>query len=149
MSGSVHAITLTVAVRGMWFVHDAECQVLLDSFEYHRAKLKIECHGYVLMPDYFRAVLRQEGSGPQVRKLMQGFKRFTSRKLRLPDYPGLAVWRQHYEDVTLADKEAATKELAALRDDPVKAGLVLKGEQYPWSSASAEDRKRVTIVAPS
>ena len=146
-ASSIRAITLTVAVRGAWFVHESECRLLLESFEYHRAKLNIECLGYVLMPDYFRVVLRQEGSGPMVRKLMQGFKRFTTRKLRLPDYPGLAVWRQHYEDVTLADEHAAAEEIAALREEPVKAGLVTKSDQYPWSSAAGTGRGIVTIAA--
>jgi putative transposase len=148
-TGSLHTITLTAAIRGAWFVHEPECRLLLECFEYQRAKLDLECIGYVLMPDYFRALLRQNGSGPLVRKLTQGFKRFTTRKLRLPEYPGLAMWRLRTEDVALPDLEAAAAELAAIHDEPVKAGLAANSEEYPWSSAHRTDEQPplVTVTA--
>lgn len=134
-TGNLHAITLTAAVRGTWFVNEPECRFLLESFEFHRAKLDLECLGYALMPDYFRALLRQNGSGPLVRKLTQGFQRFTTRKLRLPDYPGLSLWRLRSDDVALPDVAAAAAEIDALHAEPVRAGLVERPELYPWSSA--------------
>ena len=98
---SVHFVTTVTAVRGAWFVTDSLCREMLEAFEFARAKYQVDCRGYVLMPDHLHAVLFQHEADFAVARMMESFKKFTSRKLRPTAYPGAALWNERYDDVLL------------------------------------------------
>ncbi len=132
---SVHFVTTVTAVRGAWFTEDAVCRSILEAFEFARSKYKVDCRGYVLMPDHLHALLLQHDADFAVARMMESFKKFTSRKLRPAQYPGDALWRERFDDVLVPGADAVATKLRYLHENPLRRGLVAACEDYPWSSA--------------
>jgi putative transposase len=134
-AGSLHFVTLVTLERGAWFTSDECCRAILESFEFCRSKVGVECLGYVLMPDHLHALLWQQKDEQSISKLVQDFKKFTSRKLQPVDYPGDTLWHIRYDDVPVPGPDAAKTKLAYMHGNPVRRGLVQRPEDYLWSSA--------------
>ena len=126
-------MTLVTRTRGNWFVVPSECIAILESFEFCRAKTELNCLGFVLMPDHLHALLVQEKEFPQVPKLIQDFKKFTSRKLRPALYVGEALWQDRYDDVPVPTHAIDTK-INYMYKNPIRGGLVEHIQDYQWSS---------------
>jgi hypothetical protein len=133
-AGSIHFITLATRVPGNWFITSAQCRAMLDVFEGYRAKADLDCFGYVLMPDYLHALLRQTDSGPFVSMAVQGFKSVTSRTCRPLSYPTGPLWLRRYDDVPIPGRDAALTRMDYMHDNPLRRRLVRRREEYVWSS---------------
>jgi putative transposase len=134
-AGSVHFVTTVTRERGLWFVEEAVCRAILESLEFARAHYDILCVGYVLMPDHLHAVLCQSAEDFGVAKMMESFKKFTSRKLRPACYKGTTLWREHYNDMVVPGAEALQVKLKYIHENPLRRGLVADATEYRWSSA--------------
>jgi putative transposase len=133
--GSIHFITLVTKVRGNWFTSEKACLDILNSFDFCRKKTGIECYGYVLMPDHLHALLLEIEASESVSKLVQDFKKFTSRKLKPSNYPDDNLWRIRFDDVPVPGTDAARTKLIYIHNNPVRAGIADTAEAYRWSSA--------------
>jgi putative transposase len=98
------------------------------------------------MPDHLHALLWQEQADESIPKLVQDFKKFTSRKLRPVNYPGETLWRIRYDDVPVPGPDAAKTKLVYMHGNPVRRGLVKQAEDYPWSSAADYAETRTGVV---
>ncbi len=134
-ANSLHFVTTATSVRGLWFTDGAFCQQILESFEFHRGSNGIVCLGYVLMPDHFHALLYQAEEGTAVSDCIAGFKKFTSRFLKPKNYLDSTLWSLHFDDVPIPGFKAALKRIEYLHENPVRAGLVGKVDDFRWSSA--------------
>jgi len=134
-AGSVHFVTTTTRVRGLWFVEPELCLRILEILEWYRAKFDLQCLGYVLMPDHLHVLLHQWESGPLVSLFVAGFKRETSKQSRPPAYPAETLWRDRYDDVPVPGHDAVMNKLNYIHGNPVRRGLVADTQDYPWSSA--------------
>jgi putative transposase len=148
-AGSLHFVTLVTHERGAWFTSGESCRAILESFEFCCSKTGVDCLGYVLMPDHLHALLWQQRATENIPKLVQDFKKFTSRKLRPANYTGETLWRIRYDDVPVPGPEAAKTKIVYMHGNPVRNGLVERAEDYPWSSAAdyAELRSGVVTVS--
>ncbi|MDD5087966.1 MAG: transposase [bacterium] len=134
-AGSVHFVTTVTLSRGLWFVDESVCRAILESFEFARAQRNIACYGYVLMPDHIHALLFQPEEDFCVARMMESFKKFTSRKLRPPSYNGETLWREHYNDMAVPGRDALLVKLRYIHENPLRRGLVGDAAEYRWSSA--------------
>jgi putative transposase len=135
-AGSVHFVTAVTRAPGEWFVDAPMCRAVLKVFEGYRAKFRLECFGYVLMPDHLHVLMCQMEDGPLVSQLMEGFKSVTSRSCRPLGYPMPTLWKDRYDDVPVPGSKAAATKLRYMWENPVRRGLVSAGENYVWSSAA-------------
>lgn len=133
--GSIHFVTTVASVRGSWFVDEDVCRKILLQFEKYRIRNRISCYGYVLMPDHLHALLQQDTEGVTVADLMRDFKRETSKRLKLTDFPQVELWSQCYDDVPVPGTDAAMTKLVYMLNNPVRRGIVSDACDYPWSSA--------------
>jgi putative transposase len=134
--GSIHFITTVTRARGQWFVDPAFCSALLELFESYRAHFKIECLGYILMPDHFHTLLLQTHDDDRISACLSGFKKISSVKLRPLAYPPIRLWRNRYDDVPVPHRDAVLTKVNYMHDNAVRGGLSSEAELYPWSSAA-------------
>ena len=132
-AGSLHFVTTVTRIRGFRFIDDESCNNVLRCFEHYREKCRIDCVGYVLMPDHFHALLFQLHAEPAVSDLMQSFKQHTSGMLGVRVNLGRSLWKAGYDDVAVPSGAGITK-LNYLHDNPVRAGFVTDQGQFRWSS---------------
>lgn len=147
-AGSVHFVTTVTLERGRWFVNDDLCQRILTVLEHYRAKYQVDCFGVVLMPDHLHILLRQNDDGDRIPQLMRGFKQYTSRNV-FPVFGIPVAWRNYYDDVPMPTRDAALSRLEYLLNNPVRAGLALRAEDYSWLCAGGDfgtGSKCVTIA---
>ncbi len=72
-------------------------------------------------------------------RLLQSLKGFTARKTnRLLRRTGEAFWQAESYDHWVRDQKEYGRIAAYIEDNPVKAGLVERAEEYRWSSASQQ-----------
>jgi putative transposase len=87
------------------------------------------------MPDHLHALLYQDNDKTSVPDFMRDLKRETSKRLKIPDYPGSKLWLERYDDVPVPGKDAVIVKLRYMLYNPVRRGLVDDPQNYPWSSA--------------
>ncbi len=103
---------------------------------------------WVVMPNHVH-VLFQPMNGWTVAKIVASWKKFTARKIC--DAPGNAVpgnanlpigvfksgpiWHREYWDRYIRDQRHFDKAVEYIHQNPVKAGLVARAEDWGWSSA--------------
>jgi putative transposase len=133
--GSIHFITLVTQIRDNWFTSEKICLDILNSFGFCLMKTGVECYGYVLMPDHLHALLLEVEASESVSKLVQDFKKFTSRKLKPSNYPDDNLWRTRFDDVPVPGANAVRTKLIYIHNNPVRAGIADTAETYRWSSA--------------
>ena len=94
---------------------------------------------WVVMPNHVH-VLFQPINGWTVAKIVAAWTKFTARKIcdnrrNGGDGPSAPVWHREYWDRYIRDQAHLAQVIAYIHLNPVKAGLVVTPESWPWSSA--------------
>lgn len=118
-----------------------------------RAGLKARIMGYVLMPHHFHAIILTHQKG-DLSVLMRKWKSLTARLIVdnlnrmdsqwLTVFQGNAqnfnrpekyqVWQPRFDDFAIRTPEQFKVKLNYIHENPVRSGLVLAYEEYPYSS---------------
>jgi putative transposase len=104
-------------------------------YEY-RAQGKYRLHEFVVMPDHVHVVLTV---GPElsIEKAVQFIKGgFAFRAARELGFEA-PVWQRGFSEVRVVDAEAYRTIANYVRENPVRRNLVLRAEEFPFSSAHA------------
>ena len=103
-----------------------------------------ELAAYVVMSNYFHVLLLPRISPS---RLMQSLKGATARQANLIlGRSGDAFWQAESYDHWVRDAEEYRRITRYIEENPVKAGLVQRAEDYPWSSASQEGKSVETSL---
>ena len=99
---------------------------------------------YVVMPTHLHALMGL-GNLQQLSQVMQSFKSLTARRLRpllrsqhmeVFDHNGRFVfWKQRFDDLVIWSEKQFRTKVEYIHNNPVKAGLVERAVDYPYSSA--------------
>ena len=124
-------ITSVTAQRRTLFQHTPTADLLLDIFLHYRAQGKYLLHDLVIMPDHFHALISPatEISLERAVQLIKGGFSFRL-KSRFP------VWQASFTNHRIRDDGDFERHRDYIRMNPVRAGLVRKAEDYPYSSAT-------------
>jgi putative transposase len=167
--GHAHFWTISCFHRLSFFWEDSVKQVAVDGLDKMRVKHGICLLGYVVMPEHVHVLLYPQIRGSQIpisiSDLLRDFKQFVGfhGKVRLRDY-----WREHKRlwseplnawaqgrlgsqdfwntrchDFNIDQHATLLEKLEYCHNNPVKRGLVLKADEWKWSSCrffSSEDR---------
>ena len=110
--------------------------LVVDSIHYAAQSLgHYELRAYVVMANHVHllAVPRVPPS-----RLLQSLKGFTSREAnKLLGRTGQPFWQRESYDHWVRDATEAARIVSYIENNPVKAGLVARPQDYPWSSAAA------------
>jgi putative transposase len=134
-AGSNHFVTTVTRIRGNWFVEPKTCTSLLTLFEWCRNRYRLDCIGYVLMPDHFHLVLHQPEQDRSISQCQMQFKKMSSGQLRIPQFHEVRLWQNGYDDVLIPGADAVITKLKYVHSNPVRRGLVENAIDYLWSSS--------------
>ncbi|MEW5995694.1 MAG: transposase [Candidatus Zixiibacteriota bacterium] len=99
---------------------------------------------YVVMPTHLHAVMGLANL-QQLSRIMQSFKSLAARRLRpllrpedmeVFDHNGRFVfWKQRFDDLVIWSEKQFRTKVEYIHNNPVRAGLVRRSVDYPYSSA--------------
>jgi REP element-mobilizing transposase RayT len=109
------------------------CPAAHEAFVAHARKqegLGVGVGRFVLMPDHAHFFIRI-GAGQTLGESVRHLKQAMTKALRLAD-AGLRVWQPGFFDHLLRNGESYEEKWSYTRDNPVRAGLVERPEDWPY-----------------
>lgn len=88
---------------------------------------------YVIMPDHVHLLLKPV-AGWSLAKILQGIKGFTARQINRCLGRKGTFWQDESFDHLIRNERDWLDKFTYIHDNPVKAGLVIKPQDYPFSS---------------
>ena len=109
-------------------------QVVVDTLQYAANQLaSFDLHAYVVMPNHVH-VLVTPHIAPS--KLLKSVKNFSARRAnQILRRAGRPFWQSESYDHWVRDGDEIQRIKSYTEENPVKAGLVKRAEDYRWSSA--------------
>ena len=134
-SDRVFFVTTITAGRLPIFRRDTSARLLIQTLAEYRDQGKFLLHEFVIMPDHVHALLTPapEISLERAMHFIKGGFSFRL-KSRLP------VWQASFTNHRVRDLEDFESHRRYIRMNPVRAGLVARAEEYPYSSAAGRLR---------
>jgi putative transposase len=147
-SGYAHFITTSCYRRQPWLGDSRNRDLFLRVLEQVRRRYRFVVIGHVVMPEHVHLLIGEpERANPSV--VMQALKQSFARRLRQrlrrvcdprqcalwhQDTNDLHVWQSRFYDFVVWSERKRIEKLLYMHHNPVKRGLVLKAEQWRWSS---------------
>jgi putative transposase len=124
-------VTTVTAQRQPIFRRDAAANLLIDTLAHYRDAGKYLLHEFVVMPDHLHALITPADE-ISLEHAMQFIKGGFSFRLH---GRGL-VWQASFTNHRVRDVEDYQKHREYIWFNPVRARLVARAEEYPYSSAA-------------
>ena len=134
------------AGHGSCVLRKSEIASAVQNSLLHFHEKRYYLHAWVVMPNHFHALFRPLEEWTMA-KIVSSWKRFTGRKigdyLRAAGELGVRgsvrssapIWHREYWDRYIRDEEHFWDTVEYIHNNPVKAGLVKRPEDWLWSSA--------------
>jgi putative transposase len=87
---------------------------------------------YCVMPDHVHLVVAGLGDDSDLRRFVKMAKQRVAHALRV-DYQLRNVWQEGYHDWVVRSDQAIEDVIRYVLDNPVRAGLVARWDEYPFS----------------
>ena len=132
----------TVCWQRMPFFKDVrKAELLMDVLEHCQRENKFALHEFVIMPDHLHLLISpaEDISLERTMQLIKGGFSFRLGKMKR----GL-VWQESFMNHRVRDEEDYERHALYIRMNPVRAGLVERAEDYPYSSASLKRKNSVS-----
>ena len=124
--------TAVTANRRRLFQVTSNAELLLDLLREDRAKGRYELHAFVLMPDHVHLIVTP-APDVSIEKAMQFIKGGFSFRLRSK----FEVWQSGFAKQRVEDARAYSNHVNYLHENPVRARLCERAEEFSYSSASS------------
>lgn len=154
-----HFVTSTVVGWIDAFSRELYKEIICKSLLFCKDEKGLLLHAYVIMNNHIHLII-SAAPGYEIGYIMRDFKKFTSKKilaaiennpqesrkkwmLNMFGYAGAnnnsnetyQFWQQDYHPIALDTPEKTRQRLSYLHENPVRAGIVWKAEEYKYSSA--------------
>lgn len=86
------------------------------------------------MPNHLHLLVEHVTGGRGISAFMRDIKSLSWRVI-FPNRPG--IWTARFDDVAIYSHDVFTTKLNYIHNNPVRAGLVARPDEYEFSSASA------------
>ncbi len=107
-------------------------QVVIDAWRHFDGQ-RYRLHAWVVMPNHVH-VLVELLHGHRLPDIVRSWKTFTARMINRHLGRSGALWMPDYWDRFVRDEDHYRRVVNYIRQNPVKAGLVDRAEQWRWSS---------------
>jgi REP-associated tyrosine transposase len=134
--GFPYLVTTNVKDRQALFTNRYCCQIVMDGIRFLRTNLGHKVHAYVLMPDHVHLIVTPRENG-NVSQVMHSLKLHTAREIGGLQGSKGGVWQARFYERALRTPKDVEEAIAYIHDNPIRAGLVQKREDYEWSSYRA------------
>ena len=95
--------------------------------------INIRLIAYAIMPSHLHFIAYFPNGGPQLSKFMHTIKGVIRRKI----VGNRKIWQDRFDDLQLKSEEQFRIKINYIHNNPVKAGLSMAPEDWPYSSAKA------------
>lgn len=140
-----HFVTFSVHRRRRLLDHDFPKRIVLGVLNDELESFAAKCVGFVVMPDHMHAIIWLPAPG-QLSSFMHAWKRKSSFHIRnwyrehAPNYfegfgEGKRFWLPKYFPFEIYSRRKMEEKLKYTHENPVRAGLVTRAVDWPWSSA--------------
>jgi len=102
----------------------------VESLAFYRRQRKRPLFAYCLMPDHLHLLVTPEG-GANLSAVLGQYESFVTRSAWGYGIVG-TLWHRSFYDHILRKQEAAAEVVAYILNNPVRAGLVERWEDWPW-----------------
>ena len=130
-SDRIFFVTTVTAQRRPIFRRETTARLLIETLAHYRDARKFLLHEFVVMPDHIH-VLLTPAEEISLERAMQFIKGGFS--YRLKSRP--PVWQASFTNHRIRDLEDYEHHREYIRMNPVRARLVERAEEYPYSSAA-------------
>jgi putative transposase len=148
---SVHFVTFTVHQFVDVFTRELYINILLDSIKHCQKTKGLRVYGWVIMSNHAHFIF--DSIDLPLSDIIRDMKKFTSKKIveaienndlesrkrwllwLLKKDGNIWFWEEGYHGEEIWTKEFFNIKLNYIHNNPVKAGIVEKEEEYIWSSA--------------
>src|SRR5437762_3237323 len=124
----------------------AERDVVLDALGKVRTACNFLLLGYVVMPDHAHALLGVTSGS--LASIMNRWKSTTGHSIQKARRCRGALWQARYFDFICRRTRDVSNKLEYIHENPVKAGLVSRPEDWRWSSAGFYAKIGIPAVIP-
>ena len=121
--------TSATADRRRLFQRQTTADLLLTTLQHYRKEGHYKLHAFVVMPDHIHLLLTPQNI--PLERAMMLIKGAFSRQLHAP-YP---IWQRGFTDHRIRDLEDFLTHRTYIHDNPVRARLCARPEDFPFSSA--------------
>jgi putative transposase len=84
------------------------------------------------MPDHVHFFCRAELGAKSLSEFMKQWKEWTSKHIKRALSLRSKVWQEEFFDHVLRSSESYAEKWHYVRENPVRAGLVVRTEDWPW-----------------
>jgi len=128
----------------LWLEDPRVANLLAGALRYGEAKQFYTLHAWVIMPNHVHLLIEPQIEFPRIMRWLKGT---TARRAnRILGRSGLPFWQVESYDHWVRSPEELQELIHYIEENPINAGLVRSVEQWPWSSASADDKKRSSAL---
>jgi len=148
-------VTTTVVRFTPIFSNQSFCDILISNIKHYREKYKFTTLGYVIMPSHFHWILIVNPKYGTISDIMRDIKKFTTwqifdileeienrtfLKIFQQSADGIKdqekkLWMSRFDDEVIRNQQMFWAKLNYIHNNPLKAGLVTRAEDYKYSSA--------------
>lgn len=151
-SGLVFFVTTTLIDFRPLLLNDSYYRLIANSLNYMQRRGDFTLIAYCIMPTHLHLVLQTSGE-KSISDIMRDFKKYTSFRIRkrlendghhgivesLRLSPGsrqvFKVWMDRFDDLLITNEETLRTKIEYIHQNPVRAGLVERDIDWPYSSA--------------
>ena len=133
--GVPHHVTQRGNRRERTFFEDGDFELYLDLLADAAAAARAEVWSYCLMPNHIHAIVvpsDPDGLWRTFRRVHRDYTGFINARMRVTGH----LWQGRYGSVAM-DEAHFCAALRYVALNPVRAGLVARAEDWPWSSTRA------------
>jgi putative transposase len=125
---------------------ERNANLLIDVMRSYAAVRQFKIHDFVVMPDHVHILLTLPGT-MSIEKAIGMIKgNFSYRLQKEFGYPG-EVWQRGFSEVRVDDRKSFLAHRDYIEQNPVKAGLVARAEDYPYGSIYLRRQKAAAAKA--
>ena len=117
--------------------------LFIDVLRNYVAAKKFRLHDFVAMPNHFHLQLTLDGRRTIEKAVGLVKGRFSYRAKKELGYQ-FEIWQPGFSDERVWDRESFLRHRSYIENNPVKAGLADKPENYPYGSAYFRARKKAS-----
>ena len=141
----VHFVTFSCFRHRRLLDHNRSKSIVVAALASQLKRQAGRCVGFVVMPNHVHALV-WFAEPARLAPFMEQWKRVTSLRIKsffaekLPAYAARinesdSVWQARYYDFNIYSETKLEEKLVYMHQNPVRAGLVPRAIDWPWSSA--------------
>jgi REP element-mobilizing transposase RayT len=134
-SFACYAITKCTEGRQPLLAQRESVPVILSSFKHLRGVGQMRVLAFCIMPDHYHVLMFLVGQ-QSLSEVMASIGKFTARRLNELNRRRGRFWEEGYHDHRCRDDGDIEYRMMYIEHNPVRAGLVTRADDWPFSSAN-------------